>query len=381
MQDNEKYLIDLQKKDSKIKELELVCAELEEEKTHLTMKLKNVDIIQRQDEKVKTRLSITYQKFTATQDMNDPFHSAGKKNFNEPIAEGIGEVDEDENEGYSLASQLGAEQDKGGLAGELGSLLPSDDTGAGNMFESRDYFKKKTMKDIDKIMEDEDKQAESKKKTIEAEQIVPLKDEQPLIADSVKEVPIEEPAMIPAEEPITQPEELPPKEEDKDKPEGVPVQSNEEVKKPELTSTQAGETNLEFTGNADKVMKEKFMNKMKEENKKMVAALGSTGLDIRPSKIATFDFLTLKKNPKVLKMLNARKEIMSNVIFSDYMYLIKERDLSQKTKYILYISESEIYVLLKQSYKAKRVIPLNDLKSIIVFKTSGILLALHFEKA
>eukprot|EP00826_Nyctotherus_ovalis_P051600 TRINITY_DN6455_c0_g2_i6.p1 TRINITY_DN6455_c0_g2~~TRINITY_DN6455_c0_g2_i6.p1 ORF type:complete len:677 (+),score=239.98 TRINITY_DN6455_c0_g2_i6:132-2162(+) len=508
VQDNEKYLVDVQTKGNKIKELQLVCAELEEDKSHLNMKLKNVDIIQRQDEKTKNRLSITYQKFTA-QDANDPFRSAGRKNLNEPIAEGIGEADEDED--CSLASQLGNAQETTGLAAEL-NALSSGDIGKGRtstMFESREYFKQQTMKDIDTITEevqDKDEQApeitneaneEDIKEThvVEEENVNPIAseanevqavasiDEQPVVSEMKKEPavdeeqpsekqevqaeikeeperkeepeakeepeskeptgeeqstikeeapksegPIPEPeapnkavevdavpeVVANIEEAVSQEEQLPSQpeaasveqpqekiktpdvsitaspeasreEEEKLLSDGVPAQSTEEVKKPTLTSAQTAHTSLDFTSSAEtdtaKVMKEKFMNKIKEENKKMVAVLGSSGLDIRPSKIATFDFLTLKKNPKLIKMLAARKETMSNVAFSDYMYLIKENDLSHKTKHILYINETGIYVLLKQSCKIKRVTPLTDLKSVIVVKTSGILLALHFEKA
>jgi len=363
----------------------LICGELEAEKTHLVMKLNNVDIIQRQGEKVKNRLSITYQKLAVAQDMNDPFRSAGKKNFNEPITEGIRE-DENEDEGYSLASQLGGDQHKGGLDGELNALAPSDDSGVGNTFESRDYFKKQSMRNIDTIMEDE------KEKEIvmnEDAQANITKDEQPPIVDSNKTE--QEPADKREEVSVKEEEEVKEKvPESKDEPNNETEKENKEEAAKEETlhnietnqpTTQTGQTNLESTPNADKIMKEKFMNKIKEENKKMVAALGSSGLDIRPSKIVTFDFLTLKKNPKVLKMLNGRKETMSNVIFSDYMYLIKRNDLSQKVKHILYVSENGIYVLLKQSCKVKRVTPLYELESVIVVKTSGILVALHFEKA
>ena len=133
--------------------------------------------------------------------------------------------------------------------------------------------------------------------------------------------------------------------------------------------------------NAAKAVQEKLANKIKEQKKKVEAALGTASIDIRPSKIITFDYLTLKRNPKIIKILEAKKEENSGIIFSDYVYMIREDNLSHKSKRILYITEFTIYVLHHRTYQVERTVPITDLNILIVVKTSGTLCAYHFEKA
>jgi hypothetical protein len=132
---------------------------------------------------------------------------------------------------------------------------------------------------------------------------------------------------------------------------------------------------------ATKAMQEKLANKIKEQKKKIEAALGTTALDIRPSKITTFDFLTLKKNPKITKILTSLREANSAIIFSDYVYVIREDNMAHKSKRILYITEYSIFIMHHKTYQIQRVIPITDLKMLIIVKTSGSLIAFHFEKA
>ncbi len=127
-------------------------------------------------------------------------------------------------------------------------------------------------------------------------------------------------------------------------------------------------------------MHEKFANKIKEQNKKMAEVLGSSGIEVRPSKVTTFDFLALKKNDKISKLLNTKKEVNSAVIYSDYIYILREDNLAHKSKRILYITEYSIYLLHHSTFKIQRIIPITDLKMLIIVKSSGTLVAFHFEK-
>ena len=132
---------------------------------------------------------------------------------------------------------------------------------------------------------------------------------------------------------------------------------------------------------AARTIQEKFANKIKEENNRTIAVLASSGIDVRASKITTYDFLAVKKNTKISKMLATQKESGSAVVFSDYMYMIREDNLAHKSKRILYITEYSIYVLHPTSFQIQRITPITDLKIVIIVKSSGTLLALHYEKA
>ncbi len=147
---------------------------------------------------------------------------------------------------------------------------------------------------------------------------------------------------------------------------------------PELVPKPSSE---EMKAEAARAIQEKFANKIKEQNKKVAAVLSSSGVDIRPSKISSFDFLTLKRNDKISKMLSTQREAGSAIIFSDYIYMIREDNLSHKSKRILYITEYSLYILHHTSYQIQRITPITDLKMLILVKTSGTLTALHFEKA
>ncbi len=127
-------------------------------------------------------------------------------------------------------------------------------------------------------------------------------------------------------------------------------------------------------------MQEKFANKIKAQNKKMVEILGSSGIDVRPSKVTTFDFLALRRNDKISKLLNKKKETNSAVIYSDYIYVLREENLAHKSKRILYITEYSIYILHHATFKIQRIIPITDLKMFIIVKSSGTLVAFHFER-
>eukprot|EP00826_Nyctotherus_ovalis_P036625 TRINITY_DN3267_c0_g2_i4.p1 TRINITY_DN3267_c0_g2~~TRINITY_DN3267_c0_g2_i4.p1 ORF type:complete len:727 (+),score=216.33 TRINITY_DN3267_c0_g2_i4:399-2579(+) len=167
---------------------------------------------------------------------------------------------------------------------------------------------------------------------------------------------------------------------------GEPVRkearSSEEVaigtdKEQETKKAAADKARLDAT----KAVQEKLANKIKEQKKKVEAALGATALDIRPSKITTFDFLTLKKNPKITKIVASLKEANSAIIFSDYVYVIREDNMSHKSKRILYITEYSIFVMHHKTFQIQRVTPITDLRMVILVKTSGSLVAFHFEKA
>ena len=128
------------------------------------MQLKNLGCIQRQDEVVKNRLSLTYQKATAHKDTNDPFASKG--NF----AKNLDVINEGGEEEFSLAKELGMstegfgisnqeneesddnKDNNGGLAGELNEVEQPQNTDkirTSDVFDNKDYFKNKVMEDLD----------------------------------------------------------------------------------------------------------------------------------------------------------------------------------------------------------------------------------------
>jgi len=148
-------------------------------------------------------------------------------------------------------------------------------------------------------------------------------------------------------------------------------------KEQETKKTSAEKARTEAT----KAIQEKLANKIKEQKKKVEAALGTAALDVRASKIITFDFLALKKNPKITKILDSLKETNSAIIFSDYVYIIREDNMAHKSKRILYITEYSIFIIHYKTFQIQRVIPITDLRMLIIVKTSGSLLAFHFEKA
>jgi hypothetical protein len=110
--------------------------------------------------------------------------------------------------------------------------------------------------------------------------------------------------------------------------------------------------------------------------------LRGSGLEMpRVSKITTFDFLNLKRNPKVSKLILVQKETGIPLMFSDYMYTISLPSLEKKEKRILYITEYSIHILHPTTYQALRITPLTDLQSIVIVQTSGALTLLRFEKS
>jgi len=262
--------------------------------------------------------------------------------------------------------------------------------------DKKEAMKPETVEEIKK--KEEQKKTEELAKTEEIKKAEELKkaEEQKKVENEQKKI-----SEVKKEEVDGTPHSVQPNntEEEKKVPEGVPVgkkmlkkagpgeQSLEMKKSGEEIAAGTGAVNGEIKPvengpkDAAKLLQEKFANKIKEQNKKVAAVLGSSGIDIRASKITTFDFLTLKKNDKISKMLSNQKETGSAIIFSDYIFMLREDNLAHKSKRILYVTEYSLYILHHTTYQIQRITPITDLKMIIIVKTSGTLIAFHFEKA
>jgi len=187
----------MQKKNETIKELELMCSKLEKEKADMKMQLKNIDIMQKQKDIYKPRLSCTYMNITSARDPDDPFAPAKKPytkfkddNTFSPTKDKASVVNESIEEGgyeeASLEEQMGID-DAGFASGAISDIVFEEQDGVNqinegqttdgtfdlatdvkkvegtpinlkirgsNLSETRDHFKKKIKQELN-ILEDE----------------------------------------------------------------------------------------------------------------------------------------------------------------------------------------------------------------------------------
>lgn len=366
---------DSQKKSVKIKELEIIRNELEDEVTHLNMKVKNLELIQGQPPKMQISLRQSYalQQMAASMASGeeDPFSAKQKLIYSiteeELRSDKPNVIERTSIEGESLAKQLGV--DKEGCASPSVQTLFVKPLVKGansenpdkikvresNLFAANAYFNAQNMKELESIAE------EDKKEKI-----------------SPQPVPVAE---IKKEEIKVEPKRV----EEQKKEEKVPQRAVEEKKEPKIPTpvVEVKKEPIQEENKKDptKAIQEKFAMQMEMQKKKVMETLATTGLDMsRVSKITNFDFLAVKSTPKISKMLQTQKEAKSPLIFSDYIYMINEANLKKKSKRILYISQYSIYVLHHRTYIIQKIIPITDLHTLIVVKSSASLTAIHFGK-
>lgn len=353
---------ELETKRIRIKELELICSELSEEIRLLSGQLRSLDFIQRQDNTLKKRLSISYMRFNSAKGGVDLSSPVFKNQLRSTLADKTPEMALAHEEGFSLAKDIALNRcstTKGTAAGDISAsdqpseTLRKEKTRMSDMFQAGEYFQDKFRKELEIIEEDEDKSfvhsSASERPSVAEEKSSTRGDSIfQKSASTVKAESLEE-----------------------DKKEGkeiaVGTEGNAEVRKTGVMTE------------ATKKLVMRFATKIKEQNKRISEVLGTAGIDMRPSKISTFDFLTLRKDEKIAKILSVLKEPKSGIIFSDYIYIIKED--SGKVKRILYVSEYTIFVLNATNYEVVQSTPIDDLSIFIIVKTSGTLVAFHFEKA
>jgi hypothetical protein len=69
----------------------------------------------------------------------------------------------------------------------------------------------------------------------------------------------------------------------------------------------------------------------------------------RVSKISSFDFLYLRNNATILKMYHKYKEVSApGSIFTDYIFKLNDKKLSEKEKKIIFITGKFYYLCCKQ---------------------------------
>eukprot|EP01022_Parablepharisma_sp_SALTPOND_P033344 TRINITY_DN88531_c2_g1_i1.p1 TRINITY_DN88531_c2_g1~~TRINITY_DN88531_c2_g1_i1.p1 ORF type:complete len:840 (+),score=144.91 TRINITY_DN88531_c2_g1_i1:312-2831(+) len=295
--DTEKYITELHQKSSKIQQLEITCKELEEEAAHLTMRLRNIDFIQAQDDKIQPALRMSYAK-ALIETKTAPFVPT---RF-EPVQEVI--VPEkphiiDEEEENSLAKQLGINEAGFAAPKDLAKITGEDkkeEEGEAvkiresNLFQLKKHFKDKNISLLEAIPE------------------------------RTSEVPKEEKKVVVPDNPIAT------------------------------------------------ILKEKFIAKIKPMPEIP-----------RASKITNFDFLNLKRNPKISKLPQLKEE--SFFVFTEYIYVISPVNLDAKCKKILYLTSFSLFILHATSFQIEKVAPITDLKAFVFIKSSGILTVLNFNKA
>ena len=152
--------------------------------------------------------------------------------------------------------------------------------------------------------------------------------------------------------------------------------------KPDLKVEQPAAPEKTKENQAAKAFVDKFKEIVNKQKKEIEAGLGDLGnKQIRISKIKTFDFLPLKSDDKIAKLLESKKDKLTSQIFSDFIWLLNDQNFSQKTKMICLITEKFIYILHPITYLVHKVTPIEFLKTFIIVKTSGVLAALHFDGA
>eukprot|EP00826_Nyctotherus_ovalis_P037274 TRINITY_DN3388_c0_g5_i1.p1 TRINITY_DN3388_c0_g5~~TRINITY_DN3388_c0_g5_i1.p1 ORF type:complete len:354 (-),score=139.42 TRINITY_DN3388_c0_g5_i1:718-1779(-) len=351
---------ELEAKRIRIKELELICSELSDEIRLLSGQLRSLDFIQRQDNALKKRLSISYMRFNSAKEGIDLSSPVFKNQLRSTLADKTPDPTYAQEEGFSLAKDIalnrcsttkGTGTSDSSASERSSEMIKKEKTRMSDMFQAGEYFQDKFRKELEIIEEDEDKSF-----------VHSSAGEKPSVVES-----------------STRGDSIFQKSASTVKAESLEENKNEGK---EIAVGTEGSAEVRKTGvmtEATKKLLLRFATKIKEQNKRISEVLGTAGIDMRPSKISTFDFLTLRKDEKIAKILSVLKEPKSGIIFSDYIYIIKED--SGKVKQILYVTEYTIFVLNVTNYEVVQSTPIEDLSIFIIVKTSGTLVAFHFEKA
>jgi len=353
----------------RIKELELICAELSEEIRHLSGQLRNINFIQRQDDNLKKRLSISYMRANSMKESIDLPSPVFKNQLKGALADKTPESVFGQEEGFSLAKDIALNRSSttrrttardSAIGESLSKEAKREKQRISDMFQTREYFQDKFKKDLEVIEEDEDNKS-----------VIAARSELSDRSSIIPEKPYGRGDLVFQRSASTVKAEIL-EQENKSK-EKVDVSTKPHEEKARKT---------EIMSEATKRFIAKFALKIKEQNRRISEVLGTAGIDMRPSKIKTFDFLTLKGNEKIAKILSSFSEPKSGIEFSDYIYIINNaKEDAEKIKRILFVTEYTIYVLNAKSYQVVQSTPITDLSIFIIVKTSGTLVAFHFEKA
>jgi hypothetical protein len=351
----------------RIKELELICAELSEEIRHLSGQLRNINFIQRQDDNLKRRLSMSYMRANSMKEGNDLSSPVFKNQLKGALVDKTPEGAFGHEEGFSLAKDIALNRSSTTRRTTTRDSTMNERPSEGikrekqrisDMFQTGEYFQDKFRKDLEVIEEDEDNKSSMVmargSELSDRSSVIPEKPSDR--GDSIFQ---KSASTVKAEE------------QEKKGEVGIGTEPHEEKGR-----------KTEIISEATKRLIAKFALKIKEQNRRISEVLGTAGIDTRPSKIKTFDFLTLKKDEKIAKIQSSFNESNSGIVFSDYIYIINNtKEDTEKVKRILFINEYTIYVLNAKSYQVVQSTPINDLSIFIIVKTSGTLVAFHFEKA
>lgn len=107
--------------------------------------------------------------------------------------------------------------------------------------------------------------------------------------------------------------------------------------------------------------------------------LGGAG-PIRLSKLTSFDFLYIRNDSRIKDIVVKNKEENGPLIFSDYIYKFNNRKLKDKSKRILFINYNYIYLIHPNSFKVEYRVNIAEIISILIVKSSSVLMVFHFQK-
>ena len=300
------------------------------------MQLKNINFIQKQRGPLKKQLSISYMRASTTNEKPEGISPAFKLNMKG--VETPSKVEE-KDEGFSLANQIeynrtstfnknneGSQRDSNLIsAGDIVKVsheFKREKSLHGDKFQNREYFKNKLKEELEIIEEDED----NKSSSIVLESSSKKKEPSPKEPEIPDEPSGREDSFFQKSASTVNAEVV---EELKQKVEERPEQKHkynpderETLIQNRINMMSVGGVRTSKVGGKDilssgtKTFLSKFSKRIKDQNRRISEVLGTAGIDIRPSRITTFDFLSIRKNEKIAKMLTSQGHENSMIIFS-----------------------------------------------------------------